>query len=90
MTNIGEWTGGLGDAPTCHCLCEAIHPGSVLCDLEAPRALVSMSTEGRSEAFGLHGRRDIIMCKPCGQATMVNHPRARDLVVLESREKAAP
>lgn len=85
MSIIGEWDGSVGDAPTCHCLCEAIHPRQALCNPETPRVFVSMDTEGTRRG---PGRYEMIMCKPCGEATMATHPRARDLVVLEAREEA--
>jgi len=82
---IGEWDGSIEDAPTCHCLCEVIHPRIALCDVEEARALVSMDTEGTRRG---PGRYEMLMCRPCAEATMDRHPRARDIVVLVAREKA--
>ena len=87
MTGIGEWDGDIADAPICHCLCEVVHPRQSLCSVETPRVFVSMDTEGTRRG---PGRYEMIMCKPCGEAAMANHPRARDIVVLEARERAEP
>ena len=79
----GEWSGAIADAPSCHCLCAAAHPGVGICDLEAPRALLQMETAG--SALGDEGIRDNLVCKPCAEATLAVHPRARGMVVLEAQ-----
>jgi hypothetical protein len=88
MSKIEEqWAEEEAEPIICHCLCEAVHPRLWVCDYAAPRALLSLDTAGtRMEA---EGRKEIVMCQPCGEAAMERHPRARDLVVFEVREKSA-
>lgn len=76
----GEWSGAIADAPSCHCLCAAVHPERGICDLEAPRAILSLHDGTPDEAV-----HQILMCKPCAEAALAVHPRARDAVVLEVR-----
>lgn len=84
---IDEWSGAVADAPSCHCLCFAAHPEQAICDVEAPRALLSMATAG--SALADEGVRQILMCKPCAEAVVAVHPRAAGMVVLEVRTEGA-
>jgi hypothetical protein len=77
-----------GEPVACHCLCAAIHPGEALCNTETPQALVLLDTSGTQREAA--GPRVVVMCRPCGKATMMYHPRALDLVVFEVRERSAP
>ena len=86
-TPIDEWSGAIFDMPTCHCLCIVAHPEQRVCDLEAPRAFLSMETAG--SMLGDQGIREMPVCKPCGEAMMALHPRARGLVVLEAMTEEA-
>lgn len=72
---------------TCHCLCFAVHPDRGICDVDAPRALLSMDTAG--SMLGDQGVRDIVMCKPCAEAAAAVNPRALGLVVLPADDDAA-
>ena len=75
-----DWSGAIIDAPNCNCLCFAVHAEKGICDLDAPRALLSMDTAG--SMLGDRGVREIVTCQPCAEAGAASHPRARGYVVL--------
>lgn len=84
-TPIDEWSGAIIDMPSCNCLCFAVHPERGICDVESPRALLSMDTAGSMP--GDQGVREIVTCKPCAEAAAATNPGARGVVVLAA---AAP
>jgi len=84
VKNIDEWDGSVLNMPGCNCLCTIAHPGKDICNIEAPRALLTMDVYGT--LLG-KGTREVVMCAPCAEDGMASHPRARGIVVLAAEEK---